>query len=81
MKKLSSVIIILLTSALLLSACAPKAEESATLPNPTEPQSLIAEGRLVPVNSIDAAFNVSGQVVEVLVADGEQVTAGQGWHA
>lgn len=78
MKKLSSLIIVFLTGALLLSACAPKAEESATLPNPTEPQSLIAEGRLVPVNSIDAAFNVSGQVVEVLVADGEQVTAGQG---
>jgi len=78
MKKLSSLIIVFLTGALLLSACAPKAEESATLPNPIEPQSLIAEGRLVPVNSIDAAFNVSGQVVEVLVADGEQVTAGQG---
>jgi len=78
MKKISSLIIVFLTGALLLSACAPKAEESATLPNPIEPQSLIAEGRLVPVNSIDAAFNVSGQVVEVLVADGEQVTAGQG---
>lgn len=78
MKKLSSLIIVFLTGALLLSACAPKAEESATLPNPTEPQSLIAEGRLVPVNSIDAAFNVSGQVVDVLVKDGEQVTAGQG---
>jgi len=78
MKKMSLLIIILLTSALLLSACAPKAEESATLPNPTEPQSLIAEGRLVPVNTLDAAFTIPGQVVEVLVADGEQVTAGQG---
>ena len=78
MKKMSSLIIVLLTGALLLSACAPKAEESATLPNPTEPQSLIAEGRLVPVNTLDAAFTIPGQVVEVLVADGEQVTAGQG---
>ena len=78
MKKLSSLIIVFLTGALLLSACAPKAEESATLPNPTEPQSLIAEGRLVPVNTLEAAFTIPGQVVEVLVADGEQVTAGQG---
>ena len=78
MKKMSSLIIVLLTGALLLSACAPKAEESATLPNPTEPQSLIAEGRLVPVNTLEAAFTIPGQVVEVLVADGEQVTAGQG---
>jgi multidrug resistance efflux pump len=38
---------------------------------------IVAEGRLEPVRYVDIAFNANGTVSEVLVSEGEQVTAGQ----
>jgi multidrug resistance efflux pump len=38
---------------------------------------IVAEGRLEPVRYVDSAFNANGTVSEVLVSEGEQVTAGQ----
>ena len=41
------------------------------------PNVVSAEGFVVPANEADLAFQVGGRVVEVLVAEGEQVQAGQ----
>jgi len=41
------------------------------------PQVVSAEGFVVPVRDTDLAFQVGGRVVEVLVAEGDQVEAGQ----
>jgi HlyD family secretion protein len=62
--------------ALLLAACGGKSaagSEQAT----TEPAKVIAEGRLLPVKSLDLSFSVPGQVAEVLTAEGERVRSGQ----
>ncbi|HPH96318.1 MAG TPA: efflux RND transporter periplasmic adaptor subunit [Anaerolineaceae bacterium] len=76
MKKLSLSLIVLAAAALILSACAasptPAAATAASVP-----QGVIAEGRLMPVNTLDVSFSLSGQVAEVLVKDGETVSAGQ----
>lgn len=78
MKKLTLSIIILTTAALLLSACGstPTATAAAAV-NPAVPPTLIAEGRVLPLNSLPQSFALPGQVAEVLVKDGEQVKAGQ----
>jgi len=75
MKK--TVVLILTAAALLLAACSPAATEATVEPTAAAPAALIAEGRLLPVNWLDQSFGLPGQVAEVLVKDGEIVTAGQ----
>lgn len=77
MKKLSPIFIILLVSIFVLTACGSKDEQTKVETVPELPSLLIAEGRLLPVNSMDQSFSVPGQVSEVLVKDGESVKAGQ----
>lgn len=77
MKKLSLFAIVAAAAVLLLSACSPQAAPAEATPAVIEPQGIIAEGRLVPVNSLDQAFTLSGQVAEVLVQDGDAVQIGQ----
>lgn len=76
MKK-SFLLMILITAAMWLTGCNPKPDTATPETQTPEPQGLIAEGRLIPINSMDHSFSLSGQVIDVLVKDGEQVQAGQ----
>ncbi|MCU0485391.1 MAG: HlyD family efflux transporter periplasmic adaptor subunit [Anaerolineales bacterium] len=69
--------ILMLALALFLSAC--QAEEPAAAPEvqPSTPAYTLAEGMLMPVRYTDLAFTAAGRVAEILVSEGEAVTAGQ----
>lgn len=75
MKK--SLIFWMITAAagLLLAACSPTPAAPAVAAAQVE--TLIAEGRLQPVNALEQSFTIPGQLAEVLVKDGETVKAGQ----
>lgn len=65
---------------LLLTACGAGSQADAPstpIPTVVADNTIIAEGRLEPVHYVDIAFNASGTVSDVLVSEGEQVTAGQ----
>jgi multidrug resistance efflux pump len=72
--------LIILLSTLLLSACASASAQE--LDDPTalpavQDFAVVAEGRLVPNESVQLAFVSGGQVDEILVAEGNQVKAGE----
>ena len=72
--------IIVLFAALLLSACASASAQELNDPTalpPVEDFAVIAEGRLVPNESVQLAFVSSGQVDEILVSEGDRVKAGE----
>lgn len=77
-KKLTfSMIIISLTAALLLSACG---GQETPVPTPiTAPSldSVVAEGKILPARDLQLNFAAEGRVAEILVQEGEQVSAGQ----
>ena len=78
MKKFLLILILITTSALLLTACGAKSTEpTAPASESTYNQILIVEGRLQPVNSLEHSFSVSGQVAQVLVENNEEVKEGQ----
>lgn len=77
MKKLSLWIVIVTAGALILSACSTKTADLTAVPQSTQPQTLISEGRLLPLKFQDQYFTLSGQVAEVMVKEGDAVTAGQ----
>lgn len=77
MKKLSLWVILIGVVPLALSACSPNPAVPTTEPQASQQQRLIAEGRLLPLNSLGQSFTVPGQVAEVMVEDGDVVTAGQ----
>ncbi len=77
MKKNSLYIVFLTVTALVLTACSPKTAEPASTQIISAPAMLIAEGSLLPVNTLDQSFSIPGQVAEVLVKDGDLVTVGQ----
>jgi multidrug resistance efflux pump len=61
-----------------LSACSSQTPTaSAATPAPDNNVLLIAEGKLQPVKSLDESFTVPGEIGDVLVKDGDKVTAGQ----
>jgi multidrug efflux pump subunit AcrA (membrane-fusion protein) len=65
---------------LLLTACGAGGEAAALstpIPTVVAENVIVAEGRLEPIRYADIAFNANGTVSEVLVIEGEQVTAGQ----
>jgi multidrug resistance efflux pump len=77
-KQLSFVFYVIMAIAILaLSACSPKTTETPAVVQAAQPQGVIAEGRLMPANSLDQAFTIPGQVSAVLVKEGDPVTAGQ----
>lgn len=76
MKKTVLVLVVGLLFTLGLAACGSGAAEATPAPAAQLPAGLIAEGRLVPVNSLEQSFGLSGQVAEVLVKEGDSVEAG-----
>lgn len=77
MKKISIFIVILTAAALILTACSSKTAETPVPQTAAQPAAIIAEGSLLPVNTLDQSFALPGQVAEVLVKDGDAVSIGQ----
>jgi multidrug resistance efflux pump len=77
MKKFALIVTWIAAASLLLSACAQKTTDTTAAAQQPSLVGIIAEGRLQPVNTLDHSFSISGQVAEVLVADGETVSAGR----
>ena len=75
------IITIVIFAGLLLAACGAAGGEGAApstpIPTVVAEDVIVAEGRLEPVHYVDIAFNANGTVSDVLVSEGEQVTAGQ----
>ncbi len=82
-RKTFVVISIILATGLLLVSCqglgsTPTAEPGATqVPLAVLDTTLVVEGRLVPNETVQIAFNSSGEVAEVLVEEGAVVESGQ----
>ncbi len=77
MKKLSLVLMILVLASFIITACGSSTPEPVVVETSARSGTIIAEGRLVPLNSMDQSFSIPGQVAEVLVQDGEVVQSGQ----
>jgi multidrug resistance efflux pump len=82
-KNIYGVLSILLVAMLFLSACddlgGKETEQPAPMPTAAAPgeTSVIVEGRIVPREDTELFFLSSGEVDEVTVSEGEQVTRGQ----
>ena len=77
MKRIATIPSLTLSLLLLLTACGSTATDtSAAIPTPAV-ESVIAEGHLVPNQSVYLAFQASGRVEEVLVQKGDHVHQGQ----
>ncbi len=78
MNKRTQLMSIVILAALLISACGGATTPSAepTLPPVTGEVAIGAEGRLVPLQSVNLSFGAGGEVAEVLVAEGDSVKAG-----
>ncbi len=70
-------IVIVAIAVLVLTACTTKTDQENAQPLVSSAGSLIAEGVLQPVNYLEHSFSTPGEVAEVLVANGEAVSAGQ----
>ena len=71
--------LVILLSALLLSACASASAQELNDPTalpPVQDFAVVAEGRLVPNELVQLAFDSGGQVAEILVAEGDSVKSG-----
>ena len=81
-KKLFKLSTILILAALLLAACgqmpgAGGADGTPTaLPPVVSAGEIVVDGRIVPDESVELAFNTSGEIAEVLVQEGDSVQAG-----
>ena len=74
------ILIALVGVSLLLTACGAGTSATPTpqaIPTVIADSTIIAEGRLEPVNFAQVAYNAGGIVSEVLVAEGQPVTKGQ----
>jgi len=83
MAKGTKILGIFIAAGLLLVGCQAARQSTAqvnvqeTLPPVLGDTRLIVEGNLVPAEFVDLSFNMGGTIVDVLVAEGEQVEAGQ----
>src|SRR5262252_547369 len=63
---------------ILVAACGAQGTPTATpLPPVSDSLAVVADGRLLPAQSLDLSFAGPGQVAQVLVHEGDQVEAGQ----
>lgn len=74
MKRIQTPLTLTLLVSWLLAACA---TTPTPAPTPVTPSVIVAQGRLQPQVYTDLSFSLSGQIAEVLVAEGQAVTAGQ----
>src|SRR3989304_3319346 len=78
--RLQKLAIMFLLAGVVLAACGgrgPAADANATeVPIAVADAQVVAEGRLVPRESVELSFVASGQVAEVLVKEGDVVKAG-----
>ena len=75
-----SFLITLVSLGLLFTACAPAGQAATTpeaIPTGIADNTIIAEGRVEPVNYAEIAFTASGLVSEVLVEEGQPVKKGE----
>lgn len=79
MKRTFLIAIVFLSLAILMSACGAAANAVPTaevIPTVIADDTIVAEGRLEPVQFADIAFNTGGTISEVLVEDGQEVKKG-----
>jgi len=72
-----SLIMISLAAALLLSACGGQETPAPTPIAAPDLDSVVAEGKILPARDLQLNFAAEGRVAEILVREGEQVSAGQ----
>jgi len=77
MKNKILLITLMIAGLFIISACSPKSTPVVPTVESTAPDTLIAEGKLFPINTLDQSFTISGTVSEILVEDGVSVEAGQ----
>ena len=78
--KTKNIVFFVIVLGLLLTACGAggtPATEAAAVPTVLADKTIISEGRVEPVRFVEIGFNASGLVSEVLVKQGDPVTAGQ----
>lgn len=69
--------VIVAIAVLVLTACTTKSDQGNAQPLVPTVNNLIAEGVLQPANYLEHSFSVPGEVAEVLVSNGEEVSTGQ----
>ena len=78
--KTKTVVFFVVVLGLLLTACGAggtSATEAAAVPTVLADKAVISEGRVEPVRFVEIGFNANGLISEVLVKQGDPVTAGQ----
>jgi multidrug efflux pump subunit AcrA (membrane-fusion protein) len=78
--KTISIVFFVITLGLFLTACGAggtSATEAAAVPTVQADDTVTSEGRVEPVRFVEVGFNASGLISEVLVKQGDSVTAGQ----
>jgi len=79
--KLYAILIVLMVTAVLLSACGGALPGGAgtptAIPVVISDTNVVAEGRLVPNQSANLSFKTGGQVAEILITEGDSVEKGQ----
>jgi HlyD family secretion protein len=75
-KTLSTLFLVLITAALVLSACGNNQPVATTDATPVAPEAVVAEGHIVPKDKLYVSFNSRGRVSEILVHKGDSVKAG-----
>lgn len=78
MKKSNWIVLLIVGLSLILAGCGKwgATPEPTPAPDPVKAQGVMAEANLVPAKQIALSFAIPGQVSEVLVQEGESVSAG-----
>ena len=77
MKKLAISLFVTLAFALLFTACGSQTSASSSATPTPAADTVVAEGHLVPNQSLYLTFLANGRVSEILVHDGDHVSQGQ----
>jgi HlyD family secretion protein len=77
MKTRAYILVMMLLVLTVATACSTTAAQATAAPSENRISDLIVEGRLLPLETLDQAFSMGGQIAEVLVQEGDQVSAGQ----
>jgi len=78
--KTKAVVFFVVVLGLLLAGCGAgdtSATKAAAAPTASKGEAVVSEGRVEPIRFVEIGFNASGLISEVLVKQGDSVTAGQ----